>query len=97
MGLRNIGLYGPPSPTLEIFTIFSPTGRCWSLSCSKVNWGNLGSLPLAGELAVLAAIQARDMAAITHPTAVSIWRMGFLLLFDDSVGPQIAALRGGSL
>src|SRR5271154_4269499 len=62
--------------------IFSPSGRCWSLSCSKVNWGNLGSLPLAGELHVLPAIQARDMPAITHPTAVSIWRMGFLLLFD---------------
>jgi hypothetical protein len=57
------------------------------LSCSKVNWGNLRSFPLAGELVVLAAIQAMDMAAITHPTAVSIWRMGFLLLFDYSVGP----------
>jgi hypothetical protein len=36
------------------------------------------------------------MAAITHPTAVSIWRIGFLLLFDYPVGPHIAALRGES-
>ena len=54
-------------------------------------------MPLAGELAVLAAIQARDIATITHPKAVSIWRMGFLLLFDYYAGPQIAALSSVSI
>ena len=50
--------------------------------------GNLGSLPLVGELAELAVIQPRGMAAIRHPAAISIWRLGFLLLFDYSVRPQ---------
>ena len=50
---------------------------------SKVNWGNLGSFSLAGELAaVLAAIHPMGMAAIRHPAAISTWRMGFLLRFE---------------
>src|SRR5215475_3468781 len=47
-GLRSIGLYGPAIPTLEIFIMASPSGRCASFSSAMVNCGNRGSLPAAG-------------------------------------------------
>src|SRR5262245_35662818 len=34
-------------PTLEIFMMASPSGRCSSVNCAMVNWGNRGSLPTA--------------------------------------------------
>src|ERR1700686_3314918 len=42
-GLRIIGLYGPPRPTLETLRISSPGGRCSGVNCSSVSWGNLFS------------------------------------------------------
>src|SRR5260370_17601876 len=34
-------------PTLEIFMMASPSGRCASVNCAIVNCGNRGSLPTA--------------------------------------------------
>lgn len=53
-GLRNNGLYGPPSPTLDIFIICSPSGLCASFSCCMVSCGKRGGFVAGDKLAPIA-------------------------------------------
>ena len=47
--------------------IFSPSARCSSFSCSKVNWGNLDSSPLANEFAVYPRPSKRTSRSDQNP------------------------------
>src|ERR1700734_1050816 len=84
-GLRSIGLYGPPNPTLETFMISSATRRCWSFNCSIVSCEKRGSLSDG---------YARDAGGATATTAsatlivkrISFFMVRFLLEWPCTIG-----------